>query len=76
MLLTPTYHVYKMYVPFQDAQSIPIERNAGNHKFGDATVSRIDAIAAPDKGGKVWVALTNMDPNSPLIPARILQGHR
>ena len=66
MLLTPTYHVYKMYVPFQGAQFIPIEVNAGDYKFGDTTVPRIDAIAARAKDGKVWIAVTNIDPNIPV----------
>lgn len=64
MVLTPTYYVYKMYVPFQDAQSIPIEVNAGSYKFGDTDVPRVDAIAARAKDGKVWIALTNIDPNN------------
>jgi len=29
MLLTPTYHVYRMYVPFQDARFIPIDLDRG-----------------------------------------------
>ena len=28
MLLTPTYHVFEMYVPFQDATVVPLEFEA------------------------------------------------
>ena len=65
MALTPTYHVYKMYVPFQDATFIPVTFDAGKYSHGDITLPRIDAIAAQDASGKVWLALTNVDPNQP-----------
>ena len=30
MVLTPTYHVFKMYVPFQDATFVPVDSSAGD----------------------------------------------
>ena len=63
MLLTPTYHVYRMYVPFQDAAFIPIHFDAGTYRNGDVTVQQVDAVAARDKEGRLWLALTNADPN-------------
>ncbi|HQU86869.1 MAG TPA: alpha-L-arabinofuranosidase C-terminal domain-containing protein [Pyrinomonadaceae bacterium] len=63
MVLTPTYHVFKMYLPFQDATFIPVSFNAGNYAFGDITLPRVDAIAAKDKNGKLWLEITNVDPN-------------
>ena len=65
MVLTPTYYVYKMYVPFQDASFIPVTYDPGVYKHGDVTLPRVDAIAAKDTNGKVWVELTNIDPNQP-----------
>jgi alpha-N-arabinofuranosidase len=62
MLLTPTYHVFRMYLPFQDATSIPVSFAAGSYVKGDVTLPRLDAIAAKDKDGKLWVAVTNLDP--------------
>ena len=64
MALTPTYHVFKMYLPFQDATFIPVTFNAGTYTNGDITLPRVDAIAAKDTSGKLWVALTNIDPNN------------
>ena len=63
MVLTPTYHVFKMYVPFQDATSVPVSFDAGTYKNGDITLPRVDAIAAKDTKGKLWLAITNLDPN-------------
>lgn len=65
MLLTPTYHVFKMYVPFQDSTFVPVTFDAGTYTFGSIKLPRVDAIAAKDKNGKLWLALTNIDPNQP-----------
>jgi alpha-N-arabinofuranosidase len=62
MVLTPSYHLFHLYVPFHDATVVPIEFAAGSYKFGDIELPRVDVIAARDAGGKLWVALTNLDP--------------
>jgi len=64
MVLTPTYHVFKMYVPFQDASFLPVTFNAGSYTHRDITLPRIDAIAARDATGKLWLEITNVDPNN------------
>src|SRR5262250_3400093 len=63
MVLTPTYHVFKMYVPFQDATFVPVAFDAGTYAHDKITLPRVDAIAAKDKAGKLWLAITNVDPN-------------
>jgi alpha-L-arabinofuranosidase len=65
MVLTPTYHVFKMYVPFQDATFVRVAFDAGSYTHGDVTLPRVDAIAAKDSAGKLWLAITNIDPNQP-----------
>jgi len=65
MVLTPTYHVFDMYVPFQDATLVPLSFDAGTYSHGDVKLPRIDAIAARDSAGKLWMAVTNLDPNRP-----------
>jgi alpha-L-arabinofuranosidase len=61
MVLTPTYHVYHMYVPFQDATLVPVSFDAGTYSYGDITLPRVDAVAARDTSGKLWLALVNVD---------------
>ncbi len=63
MVLTPTYYVYKMYVPFQDATFVPVTFDAGTYTNGDISLPRVDAVAAKDKNGKLWLEITNVDPN-------------
>ncbi len=72
MVLTPTYHLFRMYVPFQDARRLPITFDAGTYRFGDVVLPRVDAIAARGTDGKLWIALTNVDPGRPVtIDVRI-----
>lgn len=52
-----------MYVPFQDATFIPVTFNAGTYTNGDITLPGVDAIAAKDTSGKLWLEFTNLDPN-------------
>jgi alpha-N-arabinofuranosidase len=65
MVLTPTYHVFKMYLPFQDATFVPVTFTAGSYTHGDITLPRVDAIAAKDTSGTLWLSVTNLDPNQP-----------
>ena len=66
MVLTPTYYVLRMYVPFQDAKFVPVSFNAGTYAQGDVTLPRVDAIAAKDVSGRVVLELTNLDPHNAL----------
>ena len=65
MVLTPTYYLFKMYVPFQDSTFVPVTFEAGTYRHGEIKLPRVDAIAAKDKAGKLWLALINVDPNQP-----------
>ena len=66
MVLTPTYYVFKMYLPFQDATFVPVTFDAGTYTHGDISLPRVDAIAAKDTNGKLWLEITNLDPNQPV----------
>jgi alpha-N-arabinofuranosidase len=62
MVLTPTYHVFRMYVPFQDATLIPVQVDGGTYTQGNLTLPRLDAVAARDAQGNIWLAMVNLDP--------------
>jgi alpha-L-arabinofuranosidase len=66
MILTPTYHVFKMYLPFQDATYVPVAFDAGTYWNGNVTIPRLDAIAARDSSGKLWLEVTNLHPEETL----------
>lgn len=60
MVLTPTYHAFRMYIPFQDARLVPVSYDAGEYREGDIVLPRIDALAARAKDGHLWLSVTNL----------------
>jgi len=74
LVLTPTYHVFRMYVPFQDATFVPLMFNAGTYTHGDIALPRVDAIAAKDAAGTLWLAATNLHPTRSVEIAARLAG--
>ncbi len=75
MVLTPTYHIFRMYVPFQGATRLAVDFDAGKYSFGNIELPRIDAIAAKGKDGKIYVAITNVDPNNTASLALPFEGY-
>jgi alpha-N-arabinofuranosidase len=63
-----------MYVPFQDATFVPLTFDAGAYTTNGVTLPRVDAVAARDKAGKVWIAVTNIDAKSPTTFSVSLNG--
>jgi alpha-N-arabinofuranosidase len=74
MVLTPTYHAFRMYVPFQDATFVPVTFEAGRYTHGTISLPRVDAIAAKDASGALWLSFTNVDPNTPAEIVTTLNG--
>ena len=74
MVLTPTYHVFRMYTPFQEATYLPLDLKCNEmkvrhemHKQMDVSkddgfrrLPLISASAAKTKGGKTVVSLSNV----------------
>ncbi|MGI9294506.1 MAG: alpha-N-arabinofuranosidase [Pseudomonadales bacterium] len=64
MILTPTYYAYKMYVPFQEATSLPLElSNVTQYQLGEHAIPAVSASAARGNDGKVYLALVNTHPH-------------
>lgn len=62
MVLTPTYHVFAMYVPFQGATPYPAKVTAPGYVEGDVHLPSVDVSAARGTDGKLWLSLVNLDP--------------
>jgi alpha-N-arabinofuranosidase len=74
MVKTPTYYVFQLYKPFQDATQLPIEIKSSWYNKDEWTMPAVSASAARDKAGIVHVALANMDPNQPATVSAKLAG--
>ncbi len=65
MVLTPTYYVFKMYIPHQNATVIPLDIKTSTRAVRDGrTVPTISATASK-KDGEMNITLTNIDLDNP-----------
>jgi alpha-N-arabinofuranosidase len=74
MVLTPTYHVYRMYRVHQGATLIPTELTAPEYKSEGASVPSLSASASRDAAGRLHVSIVNLDPNRPAEVTTTLAG--
>jgi alpha-N-arabinofuranosidase len=74
MLLTPTYHVFKMYTVHHDATLLPTELNCSDYTFGDAKIPSVNVSASKDSRGKIHITLCNLDPENPAMLNCELKG--
>jgi alpha-N-arabinofuranosidase len=74
MLLTPTYHVFRLYTVHHDATMLPCDVNSPGYTFEDGTMIGMNVSASRDQSGKVHVSLCNVDPQNPVAINAKLQG--
>lgn len=61
MVLTPTYHVFRMYQPFQDATALPVEISCDSIKVREnQTIPTIFSSAAETKDNSIVISLANI----------------
>jgi alpha-N-arabinofuranosidase len=61
LILTPTYHVMKMYAAHQDATLIPLSFDGPSYVMNGQDLPAISASASKDINGKVHISLVNID---------------
>jgi alpha-N-arabinofuranosidase len=74
MALTPTYHVFQMYIPFQGATFLHTDINAPEYKLGTYTVPSVSVSAARDIDARLQLALVNLDPNREAVVTVNIDG--
>ena len=62
MVVTPTYHVFRMYRVHQGATLIPVELVAPEYRLEQAAVPSLNVSASRDAAGALHVSLVNLDP--------------
>lgn len=75
MVLTPTYHVFDMYVPFQGATPYPADVKGPIYEKAGFKVPMVDVSAARGADGKLYLSLTNTDPNKAARVTTNLSGN-
>jgi alpha-L-arabinofuranosidase len=74
MVLTPTYHVFEMYKPWQDATVLPISIETPTYRHGEFSLPAVSGSAVKGKDGLIHVGLSNADPNQPNTVTIALDG--
>jgi alpha-L-arabinofuranosidase len=74
MALTPTYHVFQMYIPFQGATFLPTDVTTPEYKLGEYSVNSVNVSAARDVAGNLVLALVNLDPNREAVVTTGVSG--
>jgi alpha-N-arabinofuranosidase len=64
LVLTPTYHVFELYIPFQDATSLPVSYDGRpDYALGDYRVPAVSATAARGTDGRLYASIANLNPD-------------
>ena len=74
MLLTPTYHVMRMYNVHQDATLLPIQMENIDYEFDGKTLPAISISASQDSMGAIHVSLVNIDAHKSHDVSLLLRG--
>jgi alpha-N-arabinofuranosidase len=74
MLLTPTYHIFDMYRPFQGATPYAANVQGPEYTHGKFRMAAVDASVARGADGKLYLSLVNVDPNRPARVTTSLSG--
>lgn len=63
MVLTPTYHVFRMYKVHHGARLLNIDLRCEDYSLEKRQIPSISASASVDNNGKVHITIANMNPN-------------
>jgi alpha-N-arabinofuranosidase len=74
MIVTPTYYVYEMFVPHQDAKLLPAELTCGDYALNEQKIPDLSASSSVDSTGAIHVTLCNLNPNNPASLTCQIQG--
>lgn len=63
MILTPTYHVMKMYAVHQDARLLELDLDTESYEFNGEKLPAISVSASQNDQGQVHISVVNVDMN-------------
>ncbi len=74
MVLTPTYYVFRMYVPHQDARLVPVEVDSPSRKARDGREVPVVSATASSRNGSTALSLVNTDLKEKAVVTVSLNG--
>ena len=76
MVLTPTYHVFKLYRVHQDATLLPTRLASETYTLGDDSIPSLHACASMDENKTIHISLVNLNPNKTITLTCDLRGQK
>jgi alpha-N-arabinofuranosidase len=77
MVVTPTYYLFQMYIPFQDATYLPVTfETSAIYELGEYEVPAVSATAARGTDGRLYASIANLDPNEAAQVTLTMDGRR
>ncbi len=74
MVLTPTYHLFRMYRVHQGATLIPTDLSAPEYKLENVSVPSLSVSASRDAQGRLHLSIVNLDPTRAAVIDTTLFG--
>ncbi len=62
MILTPTYHVFKMFSVHQNAQLLETSLEDAYYHYGEEKINQLSASSSMDAEGRIHISICNLDP--------------
>lgn len=75
MLLTPTYHIFKMYKVHQEANLLESSVSVNDYQYGNESIPGVNVSASKDENGKIHVSVVNLNPKKAVPANVILNGY-
>lgn len=66
ILLTPTYHVFKMFSAHQDAALLPVDLVSESYAHGTDSIPALSVSASKGQEGTIHISLVNLHPTKAL----------
>ena len=74
MVLTPTYHVFRMFAVHQDAKLLPGYLISEDYEMDGKKIPALTSSVSQDKNGRIHITLTNLNPDKEVSLAVELTG--
>ena len=62
MILTPTYHVFKMFSVHQNAELLETSLEDTYYHYGEEKINQLSASSSMDAEGRIHISICNLDP--------------
>jgi alpha-N-arabinofuranosidase len=67
MVLTPTYHVFRMFRVHQEAKLLNSDLRCEDYEFSGRKIPAVSASASMDNEGKIHISLANLNPSKEIV---------